>query len=264
MERVKNAASGNRRCNPGFDELDVRVVNECDHQLRFSLAHLLAVIAYLGFTFSIVRYTGSSMSAVHLSICLMGWLMWRFGRVRLVGLVPSLIGADMVVGFSLSTIQSDEFLGTAGVCFGSIVLLIGLAILFCISARRDRYWRTQLGTAAVGTLLLAAWWFSFPALARAARASDMAANCAATARAVSMIEDVCRQLGRVPSEPELSALLPESLPSVRWGQLSGPIHYRRTSDKAYELTYIDPSEFMGDIVVYNSDTPEKGWYRIPF
>lgn len=240
------------------------MVNECDSQLRFSLAHLLAVIAYLGFTFSVVRYTGSSISAVHLSVCLMAWLMWRFGHVRLVGLVPTLIGADIVLGFSLSTIQSDEFLGAAGASFGSIVLLIGLTILFCISARRDRYWRTQMGTAAVGTLLLVAWWFSFPALARAARASDMAANSAATVRALSMIEDVRRQLGRVPSEPELGALLREPLPSVRWGQRSGPIQYRRTSEKAYELTYIDPSQFMGDIVIYNSDTPEKGWYRIPF
>jgi hypothetical protein len=222
------------------------------------------MIAYIAFTLSIVRYTGSLISGIHLSLCPMGWLMWRFGRVRLVGLVPTLIGADMVLGFSLSIIQYADFMGAAGVAFGSVVLLIGLGVLVCISARRGRYWQSQIGTAAVGLLLVVAWWFSLPAFARAARASDLAANSAATARAVSIIEDVRRQLGRVPSEPELGILLPEPFPSVRWGRFSGPIQYRRTSEKAYELTYIDPSEFMGDIVIYNSDTPEKGWYRIPF
>ena len=263
MEYV-NGARGSRRRNPSSDELDVRVVNRCDSQLRFSLAHLLAVIAYLAFTLCVVRYSGSLISGIHLSICLMAWLMWRFGRIRLVGLVPTLIGADMVLGFSVSIIQYADFLGAAGVTFGSVVLLIGLGILVFVSASRGRYWQSQIGTAAVGFLLLVAWWFALPALARYARASDMAANGAATALAVSIVEDFRRQLGRVPSEPELGVLLPEPLPSVRWGQLSGPIHYRRTSEVAYELTYIDPCEFMGDIVIYNSDTPEKGWYHIPF
>ena len=159
-------------------------MNGCDSQLRFSLAHLLAVIAYLAFTLSVFRYSGSLMSGVHLSLCLMGWLMWRFGRVHLVGLVPTLFGADMVLGFSLSIIQCADFLGAAGVTCGSVVLLFGLGILVCISARKGRYWQSQIGTAAVGLLLLVAWWFSLPALARAARASDIAANNAATAAGV--------------------------------------------------------------------------------
>ena len=220
--------------------------------------HLLAVIAYLAFTFSVVRYSGSLTSGIHLSLCLMGWFMWRFARVHLVGLVPTLIGADLVLGFSVSIIQYDEFLGAAGVAFGSVVLLIGLGILVCISARMGKYWQSQTrhcsgdSVAACGVVVL-----NSRACAVLARIRHRGQHCRDRAQ-VSMIEVVRRQLGRVPSEPELGVLLPEPLPSVRWGQLSGPIHYRRTSEEAYELTYIDPSEFMGDIVIYSSDTPEKG------
>jgi hypothetical protein len=240
-------------------------MNQRDSQWRFSLAHLLAVIAYIAFTLSIVKYTGSLTSGVHLFLCLTGWLMWRFAHVRLAGLLPALVGADIVLSSSVSFafVQGNDFAGAAGVSCGSVVVLIGLAVLAAISVRKGQYWQCQIGTAAVGLLLLVAWWFSLPVLTHAARASDIAENSVATAQAVSMIEDVRQQLGRVPTESELSDLLAQPLPSIRWGRFSARIDYRRIGGQAYELSYVDPSE-MGDFVIYRSDTAEKGWYRAPF
>ena len=237
-----------------------------DNQLRFSLAQLLAGIAYIAFTGTVVRCTGSIASAIYLSLCLAGWLMWRFTRLHVAGLVPTLVGTDVLLSSSLDWIGSNSQpeLNFLGIVLGTLLMLVGLSIWVGLAGRKRQNGQRQIAAAAASFVFLVAWWLFLPTLEKAAHLSDIAANNAATILAVTMIEDVRQQLGRAPAKSELAALLHEPLPSIRWGRVSTPIGYVRTSDKAYKLSYIDPSVTRRDIVWYNSEMPEKGWYHKPF
>jgi hypothetical protein len=137
-----------------------------------------------------------------------------------------------------------------------------------LGARRRQFWKYQFVIAAAVLVILAAWWLAIPTLGNAAiarrRAADMAANNSATARAIALVEEVQQRTGTTPGEKTLAELLREPLPSLRWDGVQGQIQYRRTGENTFQLSYIDPSMFFGDIVTYDSATPQRGWYRIPF
>jgi hypothetical protein len=240
--------------------------------IRFSLLELFGVTSFVALILGIVSYTGSILVGIHLSLCLTGWLMRRLLHGQLGGIIPALLGGDFLLCSSVAWVHhgSEDFMGIHKMLdvIATLVVCVGLGALVWVGIKRQRFWKQQIAIATIIAVILAAWWIAVPALGNAAiarrRASDIAANKVATARAIAMVEEVRQRSGMTPNEDGLRELLREPLPSVRWDGLSGQIQYHRTGDTTFQLSYIDPSMFFGDIVIYDSATPKKGWYRITF
>ncbi len=247
---------------------------ENDDRIRFSLRSMFCLTGFAALILGIVSSTGSIVLGAHLSLGLIGWVMWRIVRVHPGGLIPFLLGADLLACSSIDwVVRASEggFLIPVWAVFsvpGSLLVLIGFGVLLAIGLKKRHLGKRQTVAALIILPMLLAWWIVIPMLGHAAverrRASDAAAMTRAAAEAIAMVEEVRLRTGTTPDDEALAALLPKPLPRVRWGEVSGPIRYRRTGDKTYELSYIDPAWMFGDIVVYDSSTPQKGWVRIPW
>lgn len=248
------------------------MVKQTDDAIHFSLLSVLAVTSYIAFTLAVVSYTNSVVYGVHLSLVLVGWVIWRYVHGHLGGIIPALLGGDVLLCSSVAwTIHgSEDLMGFRNIAnaFASFLVLAGFAVLVFVGAEKQGFWKHQIGIAALSLCTLVAWWIAIPVLGNAAmaqrRAADIAANSVATAKAIAMVEEARRRIGTAPDKEALQDLLTGPLPSVCWDGNSWQIQYQRTGNTTYRLTYIDPSMFFGDIVVYDSATPQKGWYRIPF
>lgn len=249
------------------------MTDQPDARIRFSLRHMFGVTAFIALTLGVVSYTGSIVPGIHLSLCLAGWLGWRIAHGHLGGLIPALLGGDLLLCLAVdwTTSGSEDFLGIRAFIgvFASLFVFVGVGVLVWISMKKRPFWKHQIGIAAAILSILAVWWVAVPMLGNATiarrQATDIAANKLATAKAIAMVEKVRQQIGAVPDESALSELLQEPLPSVRWDGLSRQIEYRRTSETTYQLSYLDVAMLMfPDYVIYDSSTPNKGWYRIPF
>lgn len=248
------------------------VARQDDTAIRFSLRQLLTVTGYLAFTVAVVVNTGSIALGIHLSLGLVGWIMWRFAHGHLGGIIPALLGGDFLLCSSVVWVVqgSEDFMGVRSMfnVLASLLVLVGLAGLIWIGMTEQRFWKHQMGIAAAIGCILVAWWIAIPALGHAAiasrRAADTAANNLAAAKGIVLVEDVRKRTGTTTDADRLEELLTEPIPSVRWDGNSQQIRYQRTGDTTYQLSYIDSSMFWGDTVTYDSATPTKGWYRIPF
>ncbi len=246
---------------------------QSDNAIRFSLRSLLVVTSYVAGTMAVVSYTNNIAFGFHLSLGLVGWIMWRFAHGHLGGLIPALLGGDLLLCSSVSWVfhGSEDFMGfrVAFSAIASLLVLTGLGVFAWIGARKRSFWRNQVCIAATIFCTLIVWWIAIPTLGNAAmshrRALDIAANSTAAIKAISMVEDAQQRNRKTPDRDSLNGILNEPLPSVRWDGYTQKIQFEKTSDTTFRLSYIDPSMFfMGDIVVYDSGTPAKGWYRIPF
>lgn len=243
---------------------------QADSTIRFSLRHTFGVTAFIALTLGIVSYTGSVAYGIHLSMFLIGWVMWRILHAYPQGLIPILLGADFLlwVAYERGLCGSEEdFFGYRMILsvFASVLVLVGVAILVRTGNKKHQFWKHQIIIAATISCVLVALRGAIIVLGNTAiaerRATDIAATKLATAKAIVMVEEVRKQTGTTPDEDALAKRLREPLPSVRWDGRTQQIRYRRTGDTTYELLYYDMRGFMGDTVVYDS---VKGWYRIPF
>lgn len=234
---------------------------------------MFGVTAFITLTLGVVSCTGSIAIGIHLSLCLTGWLMWRIAHGHLGGLIPALLGGDLLLCLSVGWITSgseDPFgIQVFTGAFASLFVFVGVGVLLWVSTKKRRFWKHQIAIAATILFILAVWWAAVPMLGNATiarrQAADIAANKLATAKAIAMVEKVRQQIGAVPDEGTLSDLLQEPLPSVRWDGRSRQIEYKRTGDTTYQLSYLDVAMLLfPDYVIYDSAAPKKGWCRIPF
>lgn len=248
-----------------------RVMNEQrDSTIRFSLRQMFGVTGFVALTLGIVSYTGSVAYGIHLSMFLIGWVMWRVLHAHPKGLIPVLLGGDFLLWVAYERVlrgSEEDFLGyrTMISVFGSLLVVFGVSRLVRVGSKKQRFWERQKVIAAAIMSILLVLWVAIIVLGNTAiarrRAADTAANNLATAKAIAMVEEVRRQTGTTPDEDTLPVLLREPLPSVRWNGCSQQIRYTRTGDTSYELHYYDMRVFLGDTIVYDS---VKGWYRVPF
>ncbi|MFO0943266.1 MAG: hypothetical protein U0930_21235 [Pirellulales bacterium] len=248
------------------------MISEAENRSSFTLIGLLGVTTYVAISLGLIVFTASTLG-VHLLFILVGWIAWRYGHGRLAGIVPALIGLDLLTcsSFSLVTYGDEDFLGIrtliSAVC--SILVFVGIGMLWIIAERRNRYWGNQIVILACLLVALIAWWSVIPNLGRATTARrqqvDISYNNEVTAKAIELIEEYLRAHGKTPDQNDVDQQLPEPLPSARWANHYSKIQYQKLDQSSYMLTYIDPaSVFMGDIITYDSRTPEIGWYRVPF
>lgn len=243
-----------------------------DNQVRFSLRDMLLATSYVALTAAVVSFTGSIHWSIHLFLPCIGFSMWRYAHGHLGGVVLALLGGDILLCSSIGWISYgvEDFMGfrDMSIVFASFLIVAALGTFSWAAAKEKPFWRNQMGIAITIFLVFIAWWIAIPPLGRAAVArrqnSDMAANIASTANAISMVQNAVLHNGNAPDNTRLAELLSDSLPAVQWDGFSQPIQYQKTSDNSFQLSYVDPSVFLGDIVVYDSTTPKKGWYRIPF
>ncbi len=246
------------------------LVEQDDNTVRFSMGQVFGVTALVALALSIASLTGSVTLGVHMSMCLAGWVMWRILHGHPAALIPVLLGADLLLSTGIEWgLKGEDFMFRGIILLiGTLLVLAGVGALVCIGTRKQRFWKHQYGVALAILCMLLAWWVVVPLVGGASvarrRASDTAANNQATAKAIAMVEEARQRTGTTPGEEALPGLLREPLPSVRWGGITGEIRYGKTGETTYELTYIDPSMLFGDIVIYDSAAPEKGWSRIPF
>lgn len=243
-----------------------------DNRVRFSLRDLLLATSYVAGTAAVVSYTGSVRLGIHLSLAFLGFLMWRYAHGHLGGIVPALLGGDILLCSSIGWVSygAEDFMGFRDMfnVFASFLIVVGLGTFSWDAGKKKPFRRNQIGIAMTIFLILVAWWVAIPPLGRASitrrQNSDMASNKAATANAISMVQNAVLRNGNAPENTRLAQLLTAPLPAVQWDGVSQQIQYQKTGDDSFQLSYVDPSMFLGDIVVYESTTPNKGWYRIPF
>jgi hypothetical protein len=247
--------------------------NEPDNTIRFSLLSVLGIFAYVSFAFAMASLANSVAVGIHLSLLLVGWVLWRYAYGHGAGVILVLLGGDLLLCLSVPWIRdgADDVMGfrvLASLAAGLIVT-IGLGVFVWAGSTSRPHARNQLWIAATLFFVLVCCWVAVPTIGNAAiarrQSADIAANTAAAAKAIALVDEVVKRTGAAPETDALAALLPEPFPSIRWQSRSHEINYRPTSSSTYELSYIDPSGFMwGDIITYDSSMPQRGWSRIPF
>ncbi len=132
-----------------------------------------------------------------LGVCDLAICAWASG-----GLIPTLLGGDLLQGFSLGWVVngSEDFMGFRGLIFGvaSVLFLTGLGVFLGIASYRRRYWRHQAAIAITLGAIFVIGWIVVPTLGKAAtlrrQKADIAANTAATAQAIALVATVCQQV----------------------------------------------------------------------
>jgi hypothetical protein len=238
-----------------------------NENLRFTLKHLLILVALLAAALCAGRITGSPAMSIHSMLLVVGWVMYRFMHARLVGLIPCLLGLDILSIRAIDWAYLGEDFWFEGVfnVFASCLIVAGITAFFLFGSSKRPFWRWQLANALAFLAILVAWWFTIPFLGEAAvaqrRASDTAHNIAAMAKSVKQVEAVRTQLGHIPTANELAERLKEGLPHVRDDLYETEIRYLYVSDHEYRLRFIIN---WGDVYNYDSTQPTKGWYIEPF
>lgn len=198
--------------------------------------------------------------------------MWRIAHVNAAGVLLLLTGIDIlsISSFAWICYGREDLFGVRSVAEAVSVLLvlIGLGVFACGCRKGQQYGARQIVIGLLVLFFLAIRWFAIPPLGNAAvvqrRTSDCSANSTATRTAVVVVES-CRKLGKYPDAETLKEMMRgKSLPSVRWDGYYQPIQYQRTSDTAFQLRYIDPSQLWQKVVIYDSAMPDNGWYQIAY
>ena len=234
--------------------------------LRFTLKHLFIVVALLAGALSAGRVTGSVAISIHLTLLVIGWIMYRFMYAHLAGLIPCLLGFDYLasrgIGWAYFGFEDffDDFLSSAA----SILVLVGSCTFLYLATREGLRSRWQLINAVLFFALFVAWWVFIPALGNAAvaqrKAGEAAQNNAAMTQAVAQVEAIRQKLGHIPTEAEINEQFKNGLPQVRDGLRETAINYDR-DDQEYHLWFIIN---WGDVYNYRSGQPQKGWQVEPF
>jgi hypothetical protein len=235
--------------------------------LRFTLKHLFIIVALLAVALSAARITGSIALSIHLTLLVIGWIMYRFMCAHLAGLIPCLLGFDYFaargIGWAYFGFEGffDDFLSSVA----SLLVLVGSTTFLYLATCEGPESRWQLANAAVFFVLFVAWWLFIPSLGTAAvarrQANETAQNNAAMVQAVTQVEAIRGQLGRIPTEDEINERFKDGLPRVRDGLSEMAIRYDRINDHKYQLWF---TIGWGDINHYDSSQPKKGWQVEPF
>jgi hypothetical protein len=238
-----------------------------EKRIRFSLTEMLAVITYICVALGLTVLLGSPALGLQFALLLIGWLLCHFARVRWAGVVLALLGIDILslvaVNWAIYA-NWDLFDYKPHMLVGGAMVLVGLFVFIWPTDRQDASRRTQVFLAVVSFAFLVSWLVSVPMLGERAVqqrfARETAQNIAAQQRMVELIEEVREEIRRVPDEDELDNLLSEPLPEIVSFGYTPPISYRKTGPNSYELSFV----LNWDIHMYNSTTPERGWFSFPF
>lgn len=245
---------------------------QADNAIRFSLRSLLAVFACISFIFAVASWTESIVLGINLSLILIAWILWRYAHGHVVGIILVLLGGDVLLSSSVGWVfyGIEDFLGFRVLVnmAASLLVLAGLGVFVWAGSKNQPYAKNQVWIAVSIFCVLTVWWITIPTLGDEViarrQAADTASNTAAAAKAIALVDDVVKRTGSAPIKEALSELLPEPMPSIRWATSSQQINYQQINSTTYQLWYIDPGMFWGDIITYDSATPQRGWYRVPF
>lgn len=238
-----------------------------DDRFQFTLTQLFVLTAIVALICGIGRLTGSPALVIQLSAIFLGWGMRRFAHAPLGALIPSLLGVDILacegISWAYYGFDDPEFVRNAIAGFATLLVIVGLGVFLLAAWLNRPYPRRQAGLAIFFLIVLVAWWAVVPAIGNTTVAErktmETAANNAAMATAVAQIESLRERLGRVPEESEVNDLLDQPLPYIRIRGFATQIRYQRTADDAYQLRFC-----YWDIFLYDSTTPARGRYHIPF
>ena len=251
-------------CSP----LERFLANARRNGFQYTLREFLVVVGLFALVCGLTRWSGSPKLATASAVAFVAWMMVRFAHACVPGVLIFLVGGELLAVSAVNWVYyareeflfpCREMLGLIG-CF--LVLVSSIAfIVAAVMQKKERKW--QLGNAMFVFLLMIVWFAVVPALGRKAvtqrRARETVANNAAMRDAVAQVEAVRKQLGRAPTAYELRELSGKPLPTIRSNGLEIEIRYQRVRDDQYNLRFVD-----WDIFWYDSATPEKGWYRIPW
>lgn len=246
--------------------------SEADEKIRYSLRELVLVTTYIQISLAVAFYLNSIPIGIHLSLVLLGWIAWRYGHGHLGGIIPALVGGDILLCSSVQWVLGgqEDFLGLRDlVCMlASLCVAAGFFVLIWVAGSKPRYWKHQIGIAILMLMAIGTWWAIIPRIGNAAiarrRAVDIADNKVAMEKAIAMATEAQKLHGEAPDQETLLKILGGPLPSVRWDGQTREIEYSRIDETSFRLTFFDPSVFMGDMLIYFSESPAQGWVRVPF
>jgi hypothetical protein len=240
-------------------------MNDRNESLRFTLRNLLVVTGLLAASLSVGHWTDSPLWSVHFTLLVVGWVLYRFLHGSLAGIIPCLLGADLLtIGAIVWAYRAIEpFLESIVYVFASVLILIGIGIFIGVANRTTPYWRWQIFCAAIFFTLLVGWWVLVPMIGEHVvaqrRARDTVRNDAAMLQAVAQVEAIRSVLGRAPTDSEFRELSKAPLPTIHWDGRKIEMRYRQVGDKEYWLEY-----YNWDIYLYHNTESKRGWFREPF
>jgi len=231
---------------------------------QFSLRAMLVSTAIFAAVLGLTVWTDAPEIALGAAIVPLVLLLWRFTRANRAGLVFFAIGAYLLGDLAVDWIYRGDAWGAFMLApFGSAALGIGAIAFLHTEIRNKDASAVHLTCAAAAFTLLVAWWVFVPPLGRPAAEKEWARKYAETMSTlrslVQEIETIEATTGRYPKdENDWVAIRGAPVPETEFGV---PFAYRSIGEE-YELSFI--TGFFGGIHTYDSGTPERGVYKIPW
>ena len=204
------------------------------------------------------------------AILLAAYCAWEGTRANRAGIVLAALGAELLTVFGYGAYVAPDNLGFYIVAFLALLstgLLTVGGTLFLVSAYNQKSARWQNAFCCVASCFVPAAWFVV-VLPMAKNALDAriarrnADNAAVMSKIVADANAACARLGRAPKdEGELIKVLGKPMPKINVGYSLGPIHYAYIGPGHFQLSFINAN---WNISLYDSQTPKRGWYEVPF
>ena len=204
------------------------------------------------------------------AIGLIACCAWHATRANVIDILLAATGAEFLTleGYGICTVASSfDFNILFFLAFLSAGLMVFGGVFFLASATKSRSarWQNVVGCSA-SFLLPLVWFFVLVPIGGNALQVRLvrrdAQNAATMQTIISDVNAVCARLGRVPeSEEELAKSLGGTMPQIDLGSNISPIHYSRLGPDHFQMSFINAN---WNISLYDSQTPKRGWYEIPF
>jgi hypothetical protein len=213
--------------------------NRCCRAGRNWLFGLTVLPAACAIAWLLAAQMGSPFQASCVLIAAIGWVLYRFARANILGIVLWCLSAA-VISRLCKTVMRAELFWEVNIAVGALLPIV-TSIVFLVAAAIDRRRRiANCGGCVLALFTLVAWIAGANTLHNAFHMQEDSRETTRTLVAVHKlaqeVDSIRAHLGRLPkNEEELIRLRGKPMPTL--GARHSPIQYYRTSDVDYRLSF---------------------------